>query len=132
MARRIGFSYPLVPYCPDCDIRMEFHPTWLTLPDDVFEVDYALPQAKESMPPDDPNIDLWGTDVGYGAWWDVLGVPHYSSQETAQAAYRARVRVHHPDAGGDEKTMQRLNRAWREARAKAPTAEEQKQTMGWQ
>jgi len=45
--------------------------------------------------------------------YDVLGVSRLASVEEVRAAYRARARAHHPDAGGDPAAMRRLNAAWR-------------------
>lgn len=44
-------------------------------------------------------------------WWQVLGVRHDSPDEVIEAAYRALARKAHPDAGGTEAQMQRLNAA---------------------
>jgi hypothetical protein len=45
--------------------------------------------------------------------YDVLGVSRRASAEEVRAAYRAKARDHHPDAGGDPAAMRRLNAAWR-------------------
>ena len=43
--------------------------------------------------------------------WDVLGVPQGSDNATINAAYRAKARAAHPDAGGTEAEMAALNAA---------------------
>ena len=42
----------------------------------------------------------------------VLGVSRRSSQAEIKAAYRALVKRHHPDAGGDNQSILALNAAW--------------------
>jgi hypothetical protein len=50
------------------------------------------------------------------AWWNVLGVAYDAALHEAEAAYRARVQVAHPDRGGSAEAMIRLNQAIGEAR----------------
>lgn len=47
--------------------------------------------------------------------WDILGVPPGASAADISAAYRAKARSMHPDAGGSEAAMSELNRARDEA-----------------
>ena len=44
--------------------------------------------------------------------YEVLGVQANASTAEIKAAYRALVKQHHPDAGGDEHTILALNAAW--------------------
>ncbi|MEY2403076.1 MAG: molecular chaperone DnaJ [Acidimicrobiaceae bacterium] len=44
--------------------------------------------------------------------YDVLGVAVSASRADIHAAYLALARRHHPDAGGDEVAMRRVNQAW--------------------
>ena len=50
----------------------------------------------------DPHRDPYG----------VLGVAPGASDAEIKAAYRALVKQHHPDAGGEEAAMLALNAAW--------------------
>ncbi|HEY8523876.1 MAG TPA: J domain-containing protein [Acidimicrobiales bacterium] len=45
--------------------------------------------------------------------YEVLGVPPSATPEQVRAAYRAKARDHHPDAGGDPDRMRAINAAWR-------------------
>jgi DnaJ-domain-containing protein 1 len=51
-------------------------------------------------------------------WWIVLGVPPSAPWETVEAAYRVQLKKHHPDAGGSDAAMARINAA-RDLAAKA-------------
>lgn len=44
--------------------------------------------------------------------YDVLGVTPSATTAEVRAAYRAKARDHHPDAGGDVDRMRQLNAAW--------------------
>jgi curved DNA-binding protein CbpA len=45
--------------------------------------------------------------------YTVLGVQRLADRRTIQAAYRALARGAHPDFGGDDSSMARINEAWR-------------------
>jgi hypothetical protein len=49
------------------------------------------------------------SDASQESWWDVLECRPDAPEEIIQAQYRSRVRVSHPDTGGSEEAMQRLN-----------------------
>ncbi len=57
------------------------------------------------LSPPEPDADL--TDP-----YRVLGVSERASSAEIKAAYRALVKQHHPDAGGDATTILALNAAW--------------------
>ena len=44
--------------------------------------------------------------------YQVLGVSSTASSVEIKAAYRQLVKLHHPDAGGDEQRILALNAAW--------------------
>lgn len=50
-------------------------------------------------------------------WWKVLGVGPESDLVTAERAYRALAKRHHPDKGGSAELMGRINAARDEARS---------------
>jgi molecular chaperone DnaJ len=52
----------------------------------------------------------------------VLGVKPGASAAEIKAAYRALVKRHHPDAGGDDKRILSLNAAWEELRERVRSA----------
>ncbi len=45
--------------------------------------------------------------------YGVLGIDRSADQATIRHAYRDLARATHPDAGGDEREMMRINEAWR-------------------
>lgn len=59
--------------------------------------------------PDDTALLLGD---GNTAWWDVLGVARNADRRTIEGAYRALVKVHHPDMGGSPESFVRLRRAY--------------------
>lgn len=79
------------------------------------------------------GIARWGTSqmveaafAGYAAlpestggvgWWDGLGVPPNAPWDVIEANYRALVRQHHPDAGGDPELFMAINAAYEQAMA---------------
>jgi hypothetical protein len=48
-------------------------------------------------------------------WWEELGVEIGADAESIKAAYRAQAKVRHPDAGGTQEAMSRLNESLRMA-----------------
>jgi hypothetical protein len=44
-------------------------------------------------------------------WWQVLGVTEHASKDTVEESYRRLAAKHHPDRGGDDDLMSRINRA---------------------
>jgi curved DNA-binding protein CbpA len=59
--------------------------------------------------------------AAHAGWWmtsttidlyRILGVARSSDMATLRSAYRHRARRYHPDAGGDERRMMALNKAW--------------------
>lgn len=45
-------------------------------------------------------------------WWEVLGVEHGATSDEIKSAYRALVKLHHPDTGGDREKFERVQRAY--------------------
>lgn len=50
-------------------------------------------------------------------WWNVLGVPRNATKGRAFNAYRDKAREAHPDQGGSDAAMARVNAAWEAAKA---------------
>lgn len=48
-------------------------------------------------------------------WWQVLGVGHEATGAAVAEAFRQLAKQHHPDRGGDARTMAELNHAYQEA-----------------
>lgn len=49
-------------------------------------------------------------------WHEVLGVAQHATAQEIQAAYRAKVKEHHPDKGGERDAFVRVQRAYEQAR----------------
>lgn len=49
--------------------------------------------------------------TGGEAWYETLGVPMDASEEVIRAAWRDKARVFHPDVGGSDEAMARINGA---------------------
>ena len=49
--------------------------------------------------------------MAFTDYYEVLGIPHSASEEDIEKAYRALIRKHHPDMGGDTATAQLINEA---------------------
>lgn len=89
------------------------------------------------------GIERWGTEdmvdaafTGFAAlpesvivtpytvrpWHEVLEVSPDASIETIQAAYRAHLKKHHPDQGGEQAKFLEVQRAWEAAKSARGTA----------
>lgn len=79
------------------------------------------------------GIERWGASdmldrafTGFEAlpapeqWWQVLGVSPSATAPEIDAAYREQAKAAHPDRGGSDAAMARLNRARDEGRASLP------------
>lgn len=86
----------------------------------------AIGKTAEAM----RGIERWGASdmldrafTGFEAlpapeqWWDVLGVPSNASGADIERAYRAKAMAAHPDQGGSDAAMSRLNAARDQGRA---------------
>lgn len=61
--------------------------------------------------PDHPTLAL--PDGRHRPWWEVLGMERAgATKQSIRDAYHALARVHHPEAGGSEEAMRRLNEAY--------------------
>jgi len=61
--------------------------------------------------PDDTAL-LLGS--GKSPWWEILGVKEDASREDIRNAYKALSLVYHPDRGGKDEDMKRINQAFSE------------------
>jgi hypothetical protein len=82
---------------------------------------YAIAKTIDAM----RGIERWGSSemlerafTGFKAlnsendgesWWSILGCTATSSADEINAAYKAKIRVAHPDAGGSHEAMTRIN-----------------------
>jgi hypothetical protein len=104
----VYFSHKKRPMCFACD-------RWDKIQDNI----YAVAMTIEAL----RGIDRWGGGTmmeeaftGFVALpsnspWDVLGLKPGSNREEIEAAYRAKAKKAHPDAGGSHEQMARLNAA---------------------
>lgn len=109
----IYFYFNRKPVCLACD-------QWAKVEDNLWAVALTLEAMR--------GIDRWGaaqleaTFTGYAAlpapeaWWQVLGVPQNADADTIQTAYRQLAKEHHPDKGGSDAAMARINAAYDAAR----------------
>lgn len=54
---------------------------------------------------------------GTAGWWSELGVAPNADPAVIEAAWRALVKAHHPDAGGDAERFRAIHEAYEQARA---------------
>lgn len=50
-------------------------------------------------------------------WWELLGIEHEATTDQIRDAFRAKMKLAHPDAGGSTKDAAELNAAYQEALA---------------
>jgi hypothetical protein len=90
---------------------------------------YAIAKTIDAM----RGIERWGASdmmerafAGFKAlnsenegesWWSVLGCSASATAEEIELAYRAKVKIAHPDAGGSHEEMRKVNVARDQARA---------------
>ncbi len=55
---------------------------------------------------------------GAASWWTVLGVAMNAPEDQIREAYRALVKKHHPDVGGDREQFELVQQAWEQFRTK--------------
>lgn len=76
------------------------------------------------------GLDRWGVSqimerafMGFKAlpekaasfpWWDVLGLSRTCTKKEVEAAYKKKIKVHHPDNGGDPNKYQELQEAYQQ------------------
>lgn len=107
----IYFQHQGRPVCFACD-------KWTFVEDNLRAISLTLEAVR--------GMERWGaasieaTFTGYAAlpapagsqWWEVLGVmPHYPANEI-RATYRALVKLHHPDAGGNADKFREIQEAY--------------------
>ena len=61
--------------------------------------------------PDDTALLLGD---GKSPWWEVLGVKQDADRNSIRSAYKALAMIHHPDRGGKDEDIKRLNDAFKE------------------
>lgn len=113
----VYFKYKKQPVCLACD-------QWTKVEDNLWAVALTLDAMR--------GIDRWGaakleaTFTGYAAlpapagsqWWEVLGVAVSAPADQVRDAYRALVKKHHPDAGGDREQFLKVQEAYQAWEAK--------------
>lgn len=76
------------------------------------------------------GLDRWGVSeimnrafMGFKAlpekaasfpWWDVLGLSRTCTRNEIEAAYKTKIKIHHPDNGGDTVKWQELQEAYQQ------------------
>lgn len=100
--------------CIPCD-------KWILLEDNVHAIELAVAALR--------GLERWGARQmvdaafsGFAAlpassktgWWVVLGVPRDATRDQIEREYRAWVKIHHPDVGGDPAQFREITEAYRE------------------
>lgn len=94
---------------------------WTTVEDNLWAIGKHIEAIR--------GQDRWGVGTldqafrGYDAlpapktaWWEVLGVDQHASQEVILAAYRNKVKIAHPDAGGSQGEFIKIQAAFEASR----------------
>jgi DnaJ-domain-containing protein 1 len=105
----VYFNYKKAPMCFACD-------RWNRIEDNMWAIAKTIDALR--------GIERWGSGemvqqafTGFAALpapeqpWQVLGVAHDATKFQIDEAYRRLASEHHPDRGGDQDTMARINRA---------------------
>jgi hypothetical protein len=105
----VYFNYKKRPMCFACD-------RWKNIEDNMHAIGKTIDALR--------GIERWGSGqmveqafTGFAALpapeqpWQVLGVSSQATQDEVRAAYRRLASDHHPDRGGDQHQMARINAA---------------------
>lgn len=105
----VYFNYKKRPMCFACD-------RWRKIEDNMWAIAKTIDALR--------GIERWGSGqmveqafTGFAALpapeqpWQVLGISSQATKEEIDTAYRRLASEHHPDRGGDEQTMMRINAA---------------------
>lgn len=105
----VYFTLRKAPMCFACD-------RWIDLSDNLRAIAKTIDALR--------GIERWGSGqmvaqafTGFTAlpapeqWWQVLKIKSTAAREDIESAFRVLAFTNHPDRGGDEHTMARINRA---------------------
>ena len=113
----VYFEREETPYCvpSDCWDRIEDNLQAIAM---TLE---AIRQLRRFSSPEVVDAALRGFQIApptgdQASWWQALGLPFDAKLRDAESAYRRMVMYAHPDRGGSEEAMQRLNTAIYQAR----------------